>query len=145
MKNHDRSKRKSGKVNRRQFMAGIGAVGAATALHPVRSLALAAEPQRTASTSGQGDTFTRMFNLPSFAEPTEAVRNALRALGAPGGIMDAKDPLQEGPIRLITMPELSPNNRDNVTHTAGLTFLGQFLDHDLTFDTTSPLGVPTDP
>ena len=29
--------------------------------------------------------------------------------------------------------------------TAGTTFLGQFLDHDMTFDTTSPLGVPTDP
>ena len=37
--------------------------------------------------------------------------------------MDAKDPLHEGPIRLITNPELSPNNRDNPSMTAGFTFL----------------------
>ena len=59
--------------------------------------------------------------------------------------MDAKDPLSEGPIRLITNPELSPNNRDSAAHTAGVTFLGQFLDHDMTFDATSRLGVPTLP
>ena len=29
--------------------------------------------------------------------------------------------------------------------TAGTTFMGQFLDHDMTFDLTSVLGVPTDP
>jgi hypothetical protein len=29
--------------------------------------------------------------------------------------------------------------------TAGLTFLGQFLDHDLTFDTSSRLGESTPP
>ena len=29
--------------------------------------------------------------------------------------------------------------------TAGTTFFGQFLDHDMTFDATSPLGVPTAP
>jgi hypothetical protein len=61
--------------------------------------------------------------------------------------MDAKDPLAEGPVRLITNPELSPNNRDNIVTnmTAGTTFLGQFLDHDMTFDASSPLGVPTPP
>src|SRR5262245_60809215 len=36
-------------------------------------------------------------------------------------------------------------NRNNPTHTAGTTFVGQFLDHDITFDATSPLGVPTEP
>ncbi|MGH9336753.1 MAG: peroxidase family protein, partial [Vicinamibacteria bacterium] len=41
--------------------------------------------------------------------------------------------------------ELSPNNRDNPTHTAGVTFFGQFLDHDMTFDTTSQLGIPVPP
>ena len=66
-------------------------------------------------------------------------------LGAPGGLMDAKDPLHEGPIRLITNPELSPRNRDNPAATAGVTFLGQFLDHDMTFDATSRLGEPTRP
>jgi hypothetical protein len=34
------------------------------------------------------------------------------------------------------------NNPNNPTHTAGTTFFGQFLDHDITFDASSPLGVP---
>ena len=67
-----------------------------------------------------------MFDLPSFAEPTPRIQAALIELGAPGGLMDAKDPLHEGPIRLITNPELSPHNRDNPPATAGLTFLGSF-------------------
>ncbi|GAB3494978.1 peroxidase family protein [Amycolatopsis cihanbeyliensis] len=66
-------------------------------------------------------------------------------MGKPGGLMDAKDPLEEGPIRLITHPELSPNNVDNPFHTAGTTFFGQFMDHDFTFDLSSRLGVPVDP
>lgn len=89
--------------------------------------------------------FGRIFNLPPFAPATDQVRAALRELGRPGGLMDARDPLGEGPIRLITNPELSPNNRDNPFHTAGTTFLGQFIDHDFTFDLTSRLGVPTNP
>lgn len=86
-----------------------------------------------------------MFQLPPFAENTPRVQEALRAFGAPGGILDAKDPLHEGPIRLITNPELSPNNRDNPFHTAGTTFLGQFVDHDFTFDLGSRLAVPAVP
>jgi hypothetical protein len=87
-----------------------------------------------------------MFNgLPSFADATAPVRAALTEMGAPGGLMDAQDPLQFGPIDLIAKPELSPHNRDNPTHTAGITFLGQFIDHDMTFDTASRLGVPTVP
>ena len=46
---------------------------------------------------------------------------------------------------MITNPELSPDNRDNRALTAGFTFLGQFLDHDMTFDATSRLGEPTQP
>jgi hypothetical protein len=66
-------------------------------------------------------------------------------MGAKGGLLDARDPLEVGPIRLITEPGLSPNNRDSAAMTAGVTFLGQFLDHDMTFDTTSRLGIPTRP
>jgi len=58
-------------------------------------------------------------------------------------MMDANDPLEVGPIRLITEPELSPNNRDNPANTAGVTFLGQFLDHDITRDAGSRLGRAT--
>jgi hypothetical protein len=50
-----------------------------------------------------------------------------------------------GPVDLITVPEFSANNRDNPANTAGITFLGQFLDHDMTFDTTSALGVAVRP
>jgi len=90
--------------------------------------------------------FGRMFrNLPPFAAPTDAVRDALMALGRPGGMMDANDDLAAGPIALIADPNLQLINRNNPTDTAGLTFFGQFLDHDMTFDQRSRLGFPTQP
>ena len=90
--------------------------------------------------------FGRMFrNLPPFAPPTNAVRDALMQLGSPGGILDANDDLAAGPVALIVDPNLSLINRNNPTHTAGVTFFGQFLDHDMTFDLTSRLGFPTQP
>src|SRR5438874_10045031 len=90
--------------------------------------------------------FGRMFrNLPPFAPPTNAVRDALMQLGSLGGILDANDDLAAGPVALIVDPSLSFINRNNPTHTAGVTFFGQFLDHDMTFDRTSRLGFPTQP
>lgn len=89
------------------------------------------------------DRFSRMFDLPSFARPSQELREALTEMGRPGGMMDANDPLDVGPIRLITEPELSPNNRDNPTNSAGVTFMGQFLDHDITRDAGSRLGRET--
>jgi hypothetical protein len=59
--------------------------------------------------------------------------------------MDARDNLDAGPVNLIVDPALNTNNPNNDTHTAGTTFMGQFMDHDMTFDTTSVLGVVTDP
>ena len=56
--------------------------------------------------------------------------------------MDAKDDLAAGPLGLILNPGA---NTDNPNHTAGMTFVGQFIDHDITLDATSPLGVPTTP
>jgi Animal haem peroxidase len=91
------------------------------------------------------DRFGRIFNLPPFATPSPQLVNALNEIGKPGGIMDAKDALDRGPIDLITDPTLSINNPDNTAHTAGVTFLGQFIDHDVTFDLDSLLGVPTRP
>ena len=89
--------------------------------------------------------FGRMFHLPKFAPPTDAVRDALMELGRPGGIMDANDDLTAGPVALITDPNLSLINRNNPTDTAGVTFFGQFIDHDMTFDQRSRLGFPTQP
>lgn len=86
------------------------------------------------------NTFTRMFRtLPPFAPQTDAVRAAMQQLGAIGGVLDAKDVLTD-PIQSITNPAVfSPNNPDNPNMTAGMTFLGQFLDHDITLDKRSPL------
>ncbi|MFN0070357.1 MAG: peroxidase family protein, partial [Chloroflexota bacterium] len=90
--------------------------------------------------------FGRIFSqLPPFATASPAMRTALIDIGKAGGILDAKDDLSKGPVLLITDPNLSKNNPNNTTHTAGTTFLGQFIDHDLTFDLTSRLGVPRAP
>lgn len=87
--------------------------------------------------------FTRMFSEhPPFIEPDDELTTMLVELGMPGGLLDAEDPLEVGPIRLITEPELSPNNPDNPNQTAGSTFVGQFLDHDITSDGGSRLGQP---
>lgn len=90
--------------------------------------------------------FGRLFGkLPPFAADTPDVREALLDIGKPGGIMDAKDDLTKAPKDLIVDPNLSKKNTDNPNMTAGMTFLGQFLDHDMTFDPTSSLERQADP
>lgn len=149
--------------SRRALLGGLG-VGAAAAISSP-ALAAAAErgrrrdrdggrdeaPDGRGTRDGRGrssddgpDRFSRMFDdSPAFAEADDELREMLAELGKPGGILDAADPLDVGPIRLITEPELSPDNPDNLDHTAGTTFLGQFLDHDITSDAGSTLGRPT--
>jgi Animal haem peroxidase len=74
--------------------------------------------------------FGRLFpTLPSFAPDTTQVRGALLRLGRPGGPMDPGN----------------DQNPDNLDIPAGFTFLGQFIDHDLTFDPTSSLDRQNDP
>ena len=92
------------------------------------------------------DSFTRMFpGLPPFAPATDEVRETAKKLGEKDGPLDAKD-LMSDPIQSILNPGVfSPNNRDNPNMTAGVTFLGQFIDHDLTLDPKSPLLQPADP
>lgn len=105
-----------------------------------------ADPDR--APSARSDRFTRLFpGLPPFAAASPQVIAALMDLGRPGGAMDANDPLSAGPIALITDPALSANNPNAALPggSAGSTFLGQFVDHDMTFDASSRLGVPTDP
>ena len=90
--------------------------------------------------------FGRMFGkLPPFASDTPLIRDALLEIGAPGGPMDAGDDLSAGPLALITDPSNSANNSNNPNLSAGMTFLGQFLDHDITFDPTSSLERQADP
>ncbi len=99
--------------------------------------------------------FGRIFpELPPFADASDTVRAALLEVGRPSGIMDAHDDLSAGPKALIVDPTVNGNptasnphgtNPDNPTMTAGSTFVGQFTDHDITFDQTSQLGVPQNP
>jgi hypothetical protein len=133
-------------LSRRRFLAGlgIGAAGAAT-LRPAEAFASIIS-EAAGGTAAASDSFGRIFALQPFADfKAPTLRLALSAMGQRGGVLDAQDPLEVGPVRLITEPALSPSNRDNPNHTAGVTFVGQFLDHDMTFDETSRLGVPLEP
>lgn len=100
-------------------------------------------PQSTFYDQGK---FGRMFGkLPAFAGDTPTLRAALAKLGKLGGPMDAKDKLDAHPRDLVIDANLFVRNPDNPDMTAGMTFLGQFLDHDLTLDITSSLEQQVDP
>lgn len=96
-------------------------------------------PARMQPGSAQGS-FTRMFPwLPPFALPTDSMREQLKRLGEQGGVMDAMDNLTD-PVQSIINPAVfSPHNPDNPDEPAGMTFFGQFLDHDITLDPRSDL------
>ena len=111
-------------------LANSSAVDTVTAIHP----AAARHPDNV---------FTRMFpDLPPFAQQTDDARKAVQQLGALGGLLDAHDQLRD-PVASITNP--GPVNVDNPGMTAGMTFLGQFLDHDITFDKKSLLNANVSP
>ena len=142
---HSAQHQQSSGISRRQFLRALGIGTAALGT----SLVLPGQAQERFVLSE--DTFGRMFpRLPSFFEHVSGrqlpeLQRVMKEIGKLGGMMDAKDDLSAGPIRLITDPGLNLINRNNPAHTAGTTFMGQFLDHDMTFDLTSKLGVPTDP
>jgi hypothetical protein len=134
-------------LTRRRFLgySGAAAAGAVIALRLDMLLDVNAAPLPSGLPVFPG-AFGRIFpTLPPFAPASDAIKAALIDIGKPGGLLDAKDDLSQGPAALITDPSLSVNNPNNMTHTAGTTFMGQFMDHDMTFDATSPLGQPTDP
>jgi hypothetical protein len=136
--------------SRRGFLTRVGVGAGAVAVGGSISGALArpvrATPARSRFVSTAAQHFGRIFpQLEPFARPNKGVTRSLLALGAQGGLLDAKDALSAGPVQLITDPRLSVDNPDNPSHTAGTTFFGQFVDHDITFDTSSVLGVPTEP
>jgi hypothetical protein len=137
-----RRARAQAQLTRRGFLGGLGlGIVGTTLVGPG-----AAHATSTPASTTPADRFGRMFpDLPPFLTADDGARAALAAIGAAGGIMDADDDLSAGPIELIIDPSLSLNNPDNPHHTAGVTFFGQFLDHDVTFDTTSILGVPAVP
>ena len=153
-------------------MKGLGAAGAGLVAGSVGAAAgvLAADAQAPSPAALRGGRygyahnggapltaadFGRIFpSLPPFADANDTVRAALLEVGQQGGILDAKDDLGAGPKALILDPTVNGNpsasdpygtNPDNPTMTAGSTFVGQFIDHDITFDQTSQLGVPQNP
>ena len=138
---HSAQHQQLSRISRRQFLRALG-IGAA-AVGTSRVLPGHAQQRFVLSE----DTFGRMFpRLPAFFDRAdENLRRAMTAIGEKGGIMDAKDDLAKGPVLLITDESLNKNNPNNPKHTAGTTFMGQFLDHDMTFDLTSKLGEPTKP
>jgi hypothetical protein len=138
---------RSGSFPRRRFLGTLGA--ASLALNASGFLGVG---QAFAQQAGgarfflREDRFGRMFpGLPAFAQPSAQLTEALTDIGKPGGILDAKDNVAAGPAALILDPNLNLDNANNADHTAGTTFMGQFLDHDMTFDLGSKLGVPLDP
>lgn len=136
----------SNSLSRRRFLAsvGIGAAGLAT-LRPAEAIA-SIVTEAAGGTARAAGPFGRIFSLQPFADfNASSLKAALSAMGQRGGVLDAQDNLAAGPVQLLADPNLSLNNPDNTTHTAGTTFMGQFLDHDSTFDETSQLGVPLDP
>ena len=141
--------------SRRRLLGNVAAgAGRAVALRIGLLLAVEADSSGSGLPSFPGS-FGRMFpTLAPFALPTDAMRAALLDIGRPGSVMDAMDALAPtnpldansgGPVALITNLALSIKNPNNPTHSAGTTFMGQFMDHDMTFDATSPLGLQTDP
>src|ERR1039457_138853 len=148
-------------VSRRGLLTSAGAAGAGLAVGSIGGLpgasAATARPHHLVRPGAPADShlFGRIFpSLRPFADATDQVRAALMEVGAPGGVMDARDDLAAGPKNLIVDPTVNGNptatdpygsNSDNPTMTAGSTFVGQVTDHDITFDQTSQLGVPQNP
>jgi hypothetical protein len=86
------------------------------------------------SPSVSGNVFSRMFpELPPFTPPTDEAREQAKQLGVRGGILDARD----GQTNAI--------NPDNPNMTAGVTFFGQFVAHDLSRIKEETLLELTDP
>lgn len=89
------------------------------------------------------DDFNKMFPaLAPFAACAEPYISRVVELGMKGGLMDALDPrvtvtnpLAANDLKTPhpTHPNRNPDN-PNPDMTVGFTFLGQFIDHDLTFD-----------
>jgi hypothetical protein len=90
--------------------------------------------------------FGRLFpSLPPFGADSPKLREALREIGEKGGIMDCNDDLTLPPQDHITNLSVQGGNPNSPVMTAGMTFLGQFIDHDMTFDPTSSLERQIDP
>ena len=136
----------TGWISRRELLRAIGTGAVALGMPSALAVRAAHGAQQQRRFVIQEDRFGRISpQLPPFAAPSSKLEAALLEIGKPGGLLDAKDNLAAGPVALIVDPALNVNNPNNDGHTAGATFVGQFMDHDMTFDLTSRLGLATDP
>src|SRR5262245_40980118 len=127
------------RFSRRNFLGKVGAGAVAVGASGGLGAGIAeAKPQAARRHAGTTQHFGRIFGrMGPFVPPDRrGLEAALVDIGSPGGILDARDALQRGPADLITDLSLSVHNQNNPTHTAGTTFFGQFMDHDMTFDTS---------
>ena len=110
--------------------------GPATAAAPIRTAAGRHGQLRGLESAGRSDQldgrFGRMFRSLPAAEFDETILTAL------GKAMTAPD---EG----APTPETEADDEENTGISAGYTYLGQFIDHDLTFDPASSLQKADDP
>ena len=136
-------------LSRRRFLRslGVGALASSTSGALLLQTVHAQQGARPPRFVIREDRFGRIFPEldPFYPEASPRLLAALREIGAPGGLLDATDALDKGPVALITDSGLNTNNPNNTAHTAGTTFMGQFLDHDMTFDLSSRLGQPAEP
>ena len=136
-------------ISRRHFLGSLGASALASSTPAARLLptAHAQNGPRPRRFVIREDRFGRIFPElhPFYPEASPRLLAALREMGEPGGMLDARDDLGKGPVALITDVNLNRNNPNNPEHSAGTTFMGQFLDHDMTFDLSSRLGQPVEP
>ena len=125
--------------------AGAGALATGATIGGL----VAATPAEAAASAGYG----RMFALPPFAKATPQLLEALTAVGARGGPMDANDDLSLGAEALFLETYVvgdeseyrfsgGDGNHTSPISPSGISFLAQFIAHDITFDATSPLGRP---
>jgi hypothetical protein len=129
---------------RKHLVAALAPLGLYLAVHSAGADTVTA--RQPARAPHPDNVFTRMYpELPPFAPQTGTARAAMQRMGARNDLIDAGDNLTD-PIQSILNPAVfSPNNPDNPEMTAGMTFLGQFLDHDITFDKKSILNANASP
>ena len=107
-------------LSRKRFLGALGIGAGAIALDPASVVAGAGGADAAhAHAAVRPENFGRMFKLPPFAKQTPKVEAALRELGKPGGLLDAKDPLAAGPKALIVDLSLSANNPNNPSQHGG--------------------------
>jgi hypothetical protein len=88
--------------SRRRFLGTLGAGAAAVAGGLAGTSDAAAGTTHAHSASVvNSSSFTRLFpELPTFAGQSKKVEDALRELGRPSGLLDARDQLSAGPVLL---------------------------------------------